>query len=152
MDLRELSTIGINVNALRGNVFSKFGTRKPKYGVKSGCMSRLEMAVNQYLLLRQKNGEIKDLKKQVNIHLTKARILYIPDFEFFDLKQNKTVWAEAKGIETPSWRIKRRLWKAGYGPGNLEIYMGSYKSFKLIETLESDGSLYNEGSKLKAVG
>jgi hypothetical protein len=51
-----------------------------------------------------------------------------------DLKSGEFVWAEAKGFETDPWKIKRKLWQY-YGPGKLEIYKGSAKSFKLYETV-----------------
>jgi hypothetical protein len=96
--------------------------------------SQFECAVFNFLLLREKAQEIRDIQCQDHIYLTKARIPYIPDFKFLDLKSGEFVWAEAKGFETDPWKIKRKLWQY-YGPGKLEIYKGSAKSFKLYETV-----------------
>lgn len=83
--------------------------------------SKLEAALFDELHLREKAGEIKDLRDQVSVYLTDARIQYIVDFEYYDLREDQTVWAEAKGFETPVWKIKKRLWKC-YGPGRLDVY------------------------------
>ena len=96
--------------------------------------SKLESALFTLLQLREKCGEIKEIQCQDHVYLTDARICYIPDFKFFDLQADTWVWAEAKGMQTPEWKIKKRLWKY-YGPGKLEIYMGSYKNIKLDEIL-----------------
>lgn len=66
----------------------------------------------------------KEIKYQVTafqpkVYLTDARILCKPDFKIEDKKQE--IWIEMKGFETPTWRIKRRLWMY-YGPGELHLY------------------------------
>ena len=96
--------------------------------------SQLELAVFQFLLLREKAGELKDIQCQDHVYLTNARICYIPDFKFFDLKRNEFAWAEAKGFETDVYRIKKRLWEH-YGPGRLEIYKGTAKKIFLHEEI-----------------
>lgn len=98
--------------------------------------SKLEAALYQFLKLREKSGEISDIKCQETVYLTKARIIYKPDFSF--VMNDKKVFAESKGFETSDWRIKRRLWQH-YGPGNLEIYKGSAARLTLHETLTPDG-------------
>lgn len=94
--------------------------------------SKLEKAVYDILENNQYLGYISDLKCQAEVRLTDANILYKPDFSF--IKNKKQWYAEAKGFKTPSWAIKKRLW-AHYGPGPLEIYEGSYKYPKLVETV-----------------
>jgi hypothetical protein len=96
--------------------------------------SQLEAAVYDYLKLREKCKELKDIQHQDHVYLTEARICYIPDFKFFDCDRNEFVWAEAKGFETDVWKIKKRLWHY-YGPGPLEIYKGSAKKMTLVETV-----------------
>lgn len=96
--------------------------------------SQLECAVFNFLLLREKAGEIQDIQCQDHIYLTDARICYIPDFKFTDVKTKNFVWAEAKGFETDVWKIKKRLWEF-YGPGNLEIYKGNAKKINLKEVV-----------------
>lgn len=96
--------------------------------------SQFECAVFNLLLLREKAGEIKDIQCQDHVYLTEARICYIPDFKFVDLQTNNFAWAEAKGFETDTWRIKKKLWQF-YGPGKLEIYKGSAKKVTLKEVV-----------------
>lgn len=115
-----------------------WGRSRHKFGAKKITLdgyafgSKLEAAVYKILDDRVKNGEISDLKCQVSVYLTDARILYKPDFSYIENEQ--VVYCEAKGIETPVWRIKRRLWKH-YGLGKLVIYKGSYKYPKISETI-----------------
>jgi len=88
--------------------------------------SKGEAACYQLLKDKEKRGELKLLRTQVQIYLTKAKILYKPDFECQDPDTNEIFYVEYKGVETPTWRIKRKLW-IHYGPGRLIIYKGSYK-------------------------
>ena len=83
--------------------------------------SILECHVYQYLKLLEKSGGIKDLELPPKVYLTDARILLKPDFKVFDLSTNEWIWYEAKGQELATWRIKRKLWEAGYGPGKLVV-------------------------------
>lgn len=98
--------------------------------------SKLEAAVYEFLHLRELAGEIKGLRTQVEIKLTKAEIIYKPDFAF--IENGEAVYAEAKGFKTPSWNIKKRLW-AHYGPGPLYIYEGNYRRPKLSEIIHPKG-------------
>jgi len=112
----------------------KYKSQKVEYDHQS-FSSKLEAALYQWLKLREKNGEITDIKCQETVYLTLARIIYKPDFSYVDKTSNEKIYAESKGFETSDWRIKRRLWQF-YGPGILEIYKGSHKNFSLHETLK----------------
>ena len=94
--------------------------------------SKLEAALFDLLKLRERAGEISDIKCQDSVYLTKARILFKPDFSY--LEGDARVYAEAKGFETVVYAIKRRLW-AKYGPGPLHVYKGSYKQITLFESI-----------------
>lgn len=87
--------------------------------------SKLEAAVWGILSLEQMAGEISNLRQYENVFLTAARIRMIPDFAYE--RDGVTCYAEAKGHETDVYRLKYRLWKAGYGPGILRIFKGSYR-------------------------
>lgn len=100
--------------------------------------SQLEAAVFQILKLREQAGEIKDIQHQDHVYLTEARICYIPDFKFFDVKYDEYSWAEAKGFETPEWKIKLKLWRH-YGPGRLYVYKGSAKRVNLHQEVVPGG-------------
>lgn len=99
----------------------------------NGFSSKLENAVHEILLLREKAGEISDIKCQQSVKLTEAQISYRTDFSFVT-KDNKTCWVEAKGYEGETWRLKKKLWKY-YGPGPLEIYKGSFTKPFLDEVI-----------------
>lgn len=117
--------------------FQKYRSKRVNYEGHSFA-SQLEAAVYNLLLLREKAGEVKEIQHQDHVYLTKARICYIPDFKFIDLKTNEESWAEAKGFETSDWKIKKKLWKF-YGPGKLEIYKGSSKKITLSEVIIPGG-------------
>lgn len=120
-----------------------FQKKAPKYGNQKvnlqgySVASKLEAAVLSMLLLRVRAGEITNLKTQSSVYLTRARILYKPDFEYEE--NGKLFYAEAKGkFETPEWRLKRRLY-IHYGPAPLIVYKGTYKRFWLEETIIPKG-------------
>lgn len=117
-------------------MFSWF--KKNKYGAQktNGMASKLEAAVYDWLLMMEKNGEINDIKQQVPVPLSAAKIMYKADFSYYDIKLAETIWVEAKGMPGDVWKLKKRLWK-WYGPGQLHIYMGSYKNFRLAEVIDS---------------
>ena len=96
--------------------------------------SKLEAAVFDILKLRECAGEIKDIQCQAHVKLTQAKIVYIPDFKFTDVKSGEECYAEAKGLETSDYRIKRRLWMY-YGPATLEIWKGNHARPFLHETI-----------------
>lgn len=85
--------------------------------------SKGESRCYDMLVLEEQAGLISNIRAQASVYLTDARILYKPDFCVFDHKLNEDVYVEYKGMETPVWRIKRRLWMH-YGPGRLRVYKG----------------------------
>lgn len=110
--------------------------RKAKYGsIRSGgFQSKLEAAVHGLLRLQEMAGEIKVVRTQVNVHLTKARVLYIPDFLCLDVATGLDFYVEAKGFEGPRWPTIKKLWKH-YGPAPLHIWKGSHKYPTLSEII-----------------
>jgi hypothetical protein len=73
--------------------------------------SKAEAIFAQHLLELAKANMILTFEKQPKIYLTKAKILYKPDFlvhhndgalQFFDVK----------GMQTPVFKLKKRLWRA----------------------------------------
>lgn len=103
--------------------------------------SKLEQAVFYMLTLRERAGEIRNLKHHAGgVFLSAARIELRPDFtwEIGDPMFPIQEWGEAKGLETDAYRIKRRLWKA-YGPGPLYVWVGKSSAITLKETLIPEG-------------
>lgn len=104
--------------------------------------SKLERAVGESLSAREYNGEISDLKFQVQIHLTRARIGWRVDFSY--IEDGKLYYHEAKGFDSETYRIKLRLFKV-YGDAPLRISKGSAKSHRIIETVFPEDYLTNKG-------
>lgn len=100
----------------------------------NGFASKLESAVYELLLLRQKAGEIKNIKKQHSVDLGLG-VRWKVDFSFELVETGERIWCEAKGIEGEGYRLKRTMWKNGAGPGPLEIWKGSHARPRLIETI-----------------
>jgi predicted nuclease of restriction endonuclease-like RecB superfamily len=72
------------------------------------------------------------LQLQPKIYLTDARILYKPDFL---IKENGVlIYVDYKGMETPVFKIKKRLWKK-YIDAPLRIVKKSGKNFKIVEEI-----------------
>lgn len=93
--------------------------------------SALEARLFDYLVVLENIGDIRDIQQQDHIYLTRANILYIADYKVFDINRGEAVWYEAKGFETPEWRIKRKLW-LHYGPGILHIYKSPGKVTEIL--------------------
>lgn len=100
--------------------------------------SKGETKLFELLKLRELAGEISDIQVQDHVYLTKARILYIPDFKFFDHGLGDFSWAEFKGYPTDVWAIKRRLWMH-YGPGTLTIWKENRQGLFEFETIKPKG-------------
>ena len=95
--------------------------------------SKLENAVFDMLKWREKAGDIKEVQCQATVHLV-GGIDWKIDFSYIDVKTDKLVYTEAKGIETEGYRLKLRLYKYCI-KNKLEIYKGSWKSPKLVKTI-----------------
>jgi hypothetical protein len=96
--------------------------------------SKLEASVYRALKFRAMAGEIEILLHQCRIHLTDAKIGYVPDFKCRDVRTSEVFFVEAKGFETTDWKIKKRLWSK-YGPAPLHIWRGTYSRPFLEEIL-----------------
>lgn len=97
--------------------------------------SKLEASVYTIIKSRENAGEIEFIQHQDHVYLTRARIHYIPDFKCRDKKTGEIFWIEAKGYANDRWPMKKKLWKF-YGPGRLEIWMGSHLRPYLDEVVE----------------
>lgn len=112
---------------------NKYGNKRTEHAGYSFA-SKAEAALYDLLRLREKAGEIKDIRNQVHVRLTAAAVTYVPDFAFWDIKENTYKYAEYKGFETDVFKIKLRLWRF-YGPGPIEIWRGHYAKIFLAETV-----------------
>lgn len=104
--------------------------------------SQLEGSVYQMLLLRERAGEIRNIQQQAAVRLKEkckecgeGPVVYKVDFSAEDCKTGETFYIEAKGVVTPPFAKRRRLWKAN-PPAKLEIWTGSWRNPKLTEVIE----------------
>ena len=112
------------------------GFQGQKYGNtrSDGFSSKLESAVHQILLLLERAGEITDIKQQVCVELI-CGIRWKVDFSYTCVASGEQIWAEAKGLETDRYRICKKLWEGGFGPGPLEIWKGNWRKPIMVETI-----------------
>lgn len=94
--------------------------------------SNLELSVLALYRLRERAGEISDLRHQHQVHFTDASIGWRLDFSF--VRDGEQWYGEAKGCESESYMIKKKLWRH-YGLGSLEIWMGDAQRPYLAETI-----------------
>lgn len=114
---------------------NKFGAKKITYEGGLSFASKLEASVYTLLKAQENAGEIEIDQTQEHVYLSEAKIVYIADFKCRSKKNGSTFFVEAKGFETPEWRLKRRLWMS-YGPGELHIYKGTHLRPFLHEILK----------------
>lgn len=90
--------------------------------------SKKEASRYTYLKLLEKAHEIKDLELQKEFILQEAfdknskhyrKISYIADFFYFDLKRNKWIVEDTKGMRTDVYKLKKKMFEYQYS--NLEI-------------------------------
>ena len=82
------------------------------------------------LKLLERAGEIKDLELQKVFELqpgfkkngnTYIRITYVADFYYYDIRNNKYVVEDVKGIRTEVYKIKKKLFEYKYMDFELKI-------------------------------
>lgn len=101
----------------------------------NGMGSKLEASVYQILVLRERLGQISDIKQQVLVDLS-CGIRWKVDFSFLDKARDEIMYAEAKGVETERYRLCLKLWRGGHGPGYLEVWKGSFQRPTLVEIIK----------------
>lgn len=80
--------------------------------------SKAEAKRYQELKLLERAGEVSDLVLQRRFQLTTGEgikiAVYVCDFDYLDADGNR-VTEDVKGIETPAFKIKAKLFEAQYG-------------------------------------
>lgn len=119
----------------------KFGITKKKYNsVRTevdgiNFDSKSEAECYSMLKLLERNGQIKILELQPKVYLTKAKILYKPDFKIDE--GGKIVFIDVKGKRTNAFQIKKRLWRY-YGQGVLRLVQKNGFSFDKLEEITAE--------------
>lgn len=91
--------------------------------------SGAECRYADHLYARWKNGEIDEPDFQVPVDLTIGGVKLVPwkvDFRYFEHRfcgkhTEQWVWDEVKGMELGDYKLKRKIWSAGGGPGLLRV-------------------------------
>lgn len=124
------------------NIYRKRGNRYGRKKVEWKNLtfdSKLEASVYEHYWLAEQDGIISDLTCQHTVILqdgtAKERITLKVDFSWINEENGNREYGEAKGFETPEWRLKLKLWRKN-PPGRLEIWKGSHKSNFLAEVVE----------------
>ena len=106
----------------------------------TGYPSRLEAQRAGELKLLQRAGKLSNLREQVSVQLTKY-VRWRVDFCYDE--GIRTVYEEAKGIETEGYRIKKNLWRT-HGPGLLRVMKrGPAGRIVCTEEVEPEGKPCN---------
>src|ERR1700676_2603157 len=96
---------------MKRNKYGAKATKDPEGG--QGYPSKLEAAVGAFLELRQKNGEISELRRQHPVTLQDGppnqKITWKIDFSFIENGDLK--FAEAKGYPDEVYKIKLKLFR-----------------------------------------
>lgn len=96
---------------------SKYGSRKT---VVDGITFHSEKEALRFATLKMlvKAGDYSDLRLQPRYELTsegKHICWYIADFEYRDAITGETVTEDCKGVETETFKLKKKLFEAQYG-------------------------------------
>ena len=83
-----------------------------------------------YLYLKKQNLRFE---LQPKIYMTRARILYKPDFKVYE--GDSFYYVDVKGMKTPVFNLKARLWKH-YGDGVLKLVKKNGREFFIEKILE----------------
>lgn len=114
---------------------SKYRAKKVTYdGITFDSMQEGDF----YLYLKKMEGYkyLEVLGCHTKIYLTKAKILFKPDFKIKNLKNKGAVeYWEYKGRELALWRLKRRLWKH-YMNADLQVWKQRSGNFYLHEIVK----------------
>jgi hypothetical protein len=110
---------------------SKYGNVKTKIGAHK-FDSKMESEFYLYLLKQKACGKIKHIELQPKVYLTLSRILIKPDFKIV-MPDDSYYFVDIKGMVTPVFAIKFRLWK-NYGDGRLDIIKLQRKEWVVVES------------------
>lgn len=77
--------------------------------------SKLEAGWYEWHKFLEKIGQITEfeIQKEVTLKVNENLIcMHYPDFYYFDTREKKYYFADAKGVETPEFKLKYKLTKA----------------------------------------
>ena len=100
--------------------------------------SKAEAEYYLYLLEKIDSGaDLELVELQPKVYLTETRILYKPDFL---IREGDSVYyVDIKGMTTPVFNIKARLWK-NYGAGELRLIRKKGRGWDTFKTIYTVGN------------
>ena len=112
--------------------FNKFGIGTRESRTAQGIVFDSTLEMRHYLQLKRMEaaGGIDDLRRQVVYHLYVKGIhvcRYLADFTYLDLSSGKQVVADAKGVRTELYILKKKMMAAEYGIDILELTKGDLR-------------------------
>jgi len=119
-------------NARASKKKSKYKNKKLKVNG-SWYDSKAEYKREQYLIRQQNAGIICDLVRQVvfSIDVNKIHVCkYIADWSYFVPSMGVSVIEDFKGLETDTFRLKKKLMKACHG---IDIWINKEKNAHCID-------------------
>ena len=126
-----LKKAGVKLKKEKGKSWSKARTTKASDGTL--CPSALHCAVYEMLLLRQRAGEIENIRHEQKTHIC-GDLYWHVDYVVFDKLRGVDVGFEAKGREFERYRAQVQAWR-GVGPFDVEIWVGDWRRPKLKKTI-----------------
>lgn len=118
---------------LKKKAASKYGAQRTS----DGFPSKLESAVHQILLLRERAKELLGIRRQHRIQFP-CGVGWKVDFSFTETASGETVFCEAKGVETETYRLKKTMYckcPILADAGKLEVWKGSHTKPYLDEVI-----------------
>jgi len=82
--------------------------------------SKAERDFRNWLFAREENGELHSVQEQIGVDLG-SDITWKCDFLYYEIKTERWLYAEVKGVETERFRMVKKLWRHN-GPGLLQIW------------------------------
>ncbi|MEC0242012.1 DUF1064 domain-containing protein [Paenibacillus dokdonensis] len=130
-----------------GTLFEEHLVKKYKLDVKGIRFdSKMEGEYYQELLLQKRYGEIKDFSCQPKFILQQSpKITYIADFLVTDLDGSQRV-IDIKGVETSTFKVKLKLFKANYPTIPIEILVKKRGEWVSIEKVKKERASRKRGA------
>jgi len=120
LEERIILPFGKSAQLARPQRQNKFNAKRAKSNLTNRWYdSKAERDYGEILKLRELAGEIEYLTAQPVIDLA-CEIKYRCDFHYFELKTERFIYAEVKGVETERFRMIKKLWRV-HGDGLLQI-------------------------------
>jgi hypothetical protein len=114
---------------------SKYGAKKTTIdGIKFDSKSEAG-----FFLQIRRLSKFEIIELQPKVYLTEARILYKPDFLLLDKETNEKFYVDVKGMRTPVFAIKARLWRY-YATLPLRLYAQTKIGYLLADLVLPDKS------------